>query len=140
MPERARPFLSWCAALSLAACATTEGSKPPTINHEGATREQFMQYAGPPVDSFTWLGRYEGWKPLGNQQVVLWTSVNDAYLLTVTAPCVGLDFENGIRLTSTTRTVTRGVDGLLVQGQKCFITQIRPVDYLAMKKNLHTVP
>jgi hypothetical protein len=140
MTKRARPVLFATAALILAACATTPNSSPPVIEHGGATREQFMQYAGPPVDSFTWLARYYGWKPLGNQQVVMWTSINEAYLLTVTPPCVGLDFANGIRLTTTTRTVTRGVDGILVQGQKCFITQIRPVDYAAMKKNLHTIP
>jgi hypothetical protein len=138
MLMRARPLASLFAGLLLAACASNPA--PPVINHEGATREQFLEYAGPPVDHFTWLGRYYGWKPLGKQQVVMWTSINDAYLLTVTPPCVGLDFESGIRLTSTARTVTRGVDGLLVQGQKCFITEIRPVDYLAMKKALHTIP
>jgi hypothetical protein len=140
MSKRARPFLSLFAALGLAGCATAPSSAPPIVNHGGATREQFLQYAGAPVDSFTWLTRYYDFKPLGNQQVVMWTSINDAYLLTVTPPCVGLDFVNGVRLTTTQRTVTRGVDGLLVQGQKCFITQIRPIDYLAMKKDLHTIP
>ena len=140
MPRRAHPSVGLFAALGLAACATTPSSGPPVINHEGATREQFLQFAGPPVERFTWLGRYYGFRPLGKQQVVMWTSINDAYLLTVTPPCVGLDFVSGIHLTTTARTVTRGVDGLLVQGQKCFITEIRPVDYLAMKKALHTGP
>ena len=138
MSDRARALPLLLVTLGVGACAPPYG--PPVINHGGPTREQFLQFAGPPVDRFTWIGRYYAFTVLGKQQVVVWTTINDAYLLTVTAPCVGLDFVNGIHFTSSARTVTRGVDGLLVDGQKCFITEIRPVDYRAMKKALHTSP
>jgi Family of unknown function (DUF6491) len=135
---RRRLVLACCGvATVLGACGTTVWT-PRTP--AGVRREQYLHYAGPPVDSFTYLRDYYAWTPIGNYQLVLWTTINDAYLITVMPPCVGLDFARGIHLTQTANTVTRGVDKILFQDQICFISQLRPVDYLAMKREVHAGP
>jgi len=117
---------------SCLAAAATERTK--------GTLDQYRQYAGPPVRSFTYLGTYQDFTTVGPYDVVLWTTVNDAWLISVQPPCNGLVFARGIRLTQTFNTVTARVDKLKFQDQICFITQIRPVNYLKMKQELHTGP
>jgi len=99
-------------------------------------REQFLRYAGPPVESFRYLGFYKAWQLLGNGQFAMWTDVNDVHLLTVQQPCPALEFAEGLKLTSYNRLVTRGIDYVQVRDQQCHITEIRPVDYLRMKQEL----
>jgi hypothetical protein len=38
---------------------------------------------GNPIDHFTWMGRYDGWKPIGRDDLVVWTTPFDAYLIKV---------------------------------------------------------
>jgi hypothetical protein len=117
------------AALGLAlGCATAAAASP------APTLETFMQYAGPPIDSFTYLGHYDGFRTLGGRDVVIWTDINDAYLIRVMDPCTNLPFANAVKLTSNVKTVTRSVDAVVVEGVRCRIESIRHVDYLAMKK------
>jgi Family of unknown function (DUF6491) len=135
---RRRLVLACCGlATALGGCSTTVWT-PRTPAAE--RREQYLHYAGPPVDSFTYLTDSYAFTTIGNYQLVLWTTINDAYLITVMPPCVGLDFARGIRLTQTANRVTRGVDKILFQDQICFISQLRPVDYLAMKREVHPPP
>ncbi len=133
----ARATLLGIGLLSVVACGTTVWPKRPSNAEQLA---QFQQFAGPPINDFTYLLHYYAWKSLGNYQLVVWTTINDAYLLTVLPPCVGLDFTYDVHLTSAARTVTRGIDAVTFGRQYCIISQIRPVNYLAMKKQLHTVP
>jgi len=49
-------------------------------------------------------------------------------------------YARGVRLTQTANTVTARVDMLKFQDQACFISQIRPVNYLRMKQELNTGP
>jgi len=55
-------------------------------------RDRYNAYAGEPIDHFTWLGRYDGWEPIGRYELVVFTGVNDAYLLKVMPPCENLQF------------------------------------------------
>lgn len=109
-------------------------SMPPDRS-DAAAKESFSRYAGPPVDSFQHFGHYDGFRTLGGRDVVVWTSVNDAWLITVMAPCPELPFANGLGLTSTPgHVVTAHVDWVTFDHGRCRIEQIRHVDYLAMKK------
>jgi hypothetical protein len=122
-------LLAPIAALGLVlACASAAAASP------APTLETYMQYAGPPIDSFTYLGHYDGFRTLGGRDVVIWTDINDAYLIRVMDPCTELPFANAVKLTSSVRTVTRSVDAVLVGHDRCRIESIRHVDYLAMKK------
>jgi len=127
------------ALLGLVVAATCACSANPQRD-DAEKRAQFRAYAGPPLDRFVYLQHYTGWKRLGNGQVVLWTTINDAYLMTITLPCVGLDFVTNLRLTSTQNMVTSGIDSVIVQGQACRISEIRHVDYERMKRELHVIP
>jgi len=131
------PALAALLVSVLAGCATTVVPKQLS---DSERREQFLHYAGPPVDSVTYLQHYYAWRPLGNLQLVLWSSINDAYLLTVLPPCVGLDFADGINVTSSSSTITRGVDAVRFDHQYCYISQIRQVDYEAMKRAEKAIP
>ena len=118
-------------AASLAAC-----SGIPRKDRDQETLDRFLHYAGPPVDRITWLGRYDGWQALGQYQLAVWTSVSDAYLITVFSPCENLLFAQRIALTSTGHTVYQKFDSVVVHGWKCQIAEIRPVDYKRMRQDM----
>ena len=107
---------------------------PPPSKSDVAAEANFLQYAGPPIESFTYLGRYTGFRTLGNKDVVIWTKYNDAYLVRVLDPCIQLRFANRIGLTSTSNTVSRRFDFVLVDHERCRIDTIQHIDYAAMKK------
>ncbi len=98
------------------------------------TKDMFFKYAGPPIDSFTYLGKSNGVRPLGGNDIVFWTTLNDAYLIRVVDPCPNLAFGNKIDLTAVANTVTASVDSVVLGNEHCRIDTIRHVDYLAMKQ------
>jgi len=109
-------------------------------------RQRYHSYAGPPVEQFTWLGRYYSWSPLGNDELVVFTTPFDAYLLRVLPPCVDLPFANVIGLTDTARTVSSRFDFVLVHSPgmgrgfaglfRCPIAEIRPIDYQRLRRDI----
>ena len=115
----------------LAAC-----SGIPLKEREQEERDRFQAYAGEPVDHITWLGRFDSWEPIGRHELVVWTGVNEAYLIKVAPPCEDLQFANRIGLTSTAGTVSARFDFVKVRGWKCQIEEIRPVDYKRMRQDL----
>jgi hypothetical protein len=116
----------------LAACSSIS-----LREREMAERARIEAYAGQPVDHFTWLGRYWGWKPLSKDQALVWTTPDRGYLVKVEAPCEDLRFANHIGLTSTLHTVySRGLDYVKVRGWRCPIKEIRPVDYGRLQADL----
>ncbi|MGH8295799.1 MAG: DUF6491 family protein [Steroidobacteraceae bacterium] len=119
-----------CAAL-LASC-----SGIPLRQRDAAQRARFEAYAGKPVDHFTWLTRYDGWEPISSDQLVVWTDINRAYLITVFKPCTDLMFARRISLTPTADTIYAHFDSVHVEGWNCVIKTIQPVDYLRMQHDL----
>ena len=119
-----RWFLPLVPALTLwlmAACAT-----PPT-------EKAYLRYAGPPIESFTYLGHYNGFRTLGGVDLVIWTS-SDAYLIKAVDPCPHLAYANKVELTSEANTVTRSIDWVGVDHDRCRIDTIQRLDYGAMKR------
>jgi len=119
------------AAALLASC-----SGIPLKQREAAERNRFEAYAGKPVERFTWLTRYEGWEPISQDQLVVWTDINQAYLITVFHPCRNLLFVRHIGLTSAADTVYAHFDSVRAGGWRCIIDTIQPVDYLRMQHDL----
>ena len=118
-------------ALLLAACAgTAQRAKDQELP------QQYLKYAGAPVDHFNYLGRYDDWRALSDTQLAVWTSPSNAYLLTVREPCIQLQFTQRIGLTSTGGTVSNRLDSVLVDRDRCQITEIRPIDYKKMRADL----
>jgi hypothetical protein len=118
-------------ALALYACSGV----PPRQDPE-AVRARYASYAGPPLDRITWLGRFDSWESLGNNQLLIFTTPQDAFLLDVTPPCTDLPFAQHIGLSSTGSTVTVRLDSVIVKKWRCPIAQIRKVDYQRMRADM----
>ncbi len=121
-------------------CAGCAGGIP---LHPGQqqVRDRYAAYAGPPIPSFTWLGRYDGWEALGKDELVIFTTPNDAYMLKIWPPCDMRFVTNGIGLSSTGPTVTAHLDSVITNSPstgrwRCPIEEIRRVDYPRMKADL----
>jgi hypothetical protein len=122
------------AALITAAC-----SGIPRRERDQETLDRYLRYAGPPVDHVTYLGHYDNWQPVSRNQVVLWTGINDAYLITVASPCENLQFAQRMGITQTANTISSKFDAVLVKGWRCQITEIRPIDYKRLRQDLREV-
>lgn len=121
------PFVAACALL-LAACA----SGLDRMGGEDPSR-QYIDYAGEPIERFNSF-RIQGWTPVSRTQLVLWTGVNEAYLLTVWDTCPDLMFATRIGVTSTTSSVSR-FEKVLVGRDRCPIRGIQPIDVKQMKED-----
>jgi len=126
---KARIPLLLLTATVVAGCA---GQSP--RERDAQAHELYLDFAGAPIDEFTYLGRYDGWRSLGKNVFAVQTGMSDAYLITVQGPCSELPFANTIALTSTGNTVRRGLDSVRVGGVSCTIREIRPVDYAGLRK------
>ena len=78
----------------LAGCA---GGSPRVEHSE--TLGRYLDYAGEPVDRATSF-RLDSWELVGRDRIVLWTGVNEAYLVTVWDTCRDLQFTQHIRVVS----------------------------------------
>jgi hypothetical protein len=125
-----------CAWLMSVAAVLAACSGIPRQERDHEQLERYLKYAAPAVDRITYLGHYSGWQSLSSTQLVVWTGINDAYLISVRPPCENLQFANRIGLTSTGSTVYARFDSVLVRHWKCQIEEIRPVDYLRMRQDL----
>ena len=122
-----------CAALlALAACAT--GARL----GDGEKLALYRSHAGAPVDSFNFFGRINGWTPLGDSALVVWTKPNEAWLLDLSGSCQDMEYTPTIGLTSSMNRVYSRFDKVIVNSPgsmniPCFIQQIRPLDVKAAR-------
>jgi hypothetical protein len=100
----------------------------------------FEQFAGPPVESFDMWSLYQ-WQSLGPDRLAVWSAVNKVWLLKVSQPCIRLEDTNAIKITSQmAHKVTARFDYVDFAAQHCQIQEIRPVDYVAMRKSAAPAP
>jgi len=93
----------------------------------------YRAHAGAAVPSISYLGTINGWEPLGDRALVLWTRPNEAYLLDLYGPCNDLDITQKIDVTRRAARVYAGFDEVLVLNDNranspCRIQRISPVD------------
>src|SRR5688572_26746164 len=93
----------------------------------------YREYAGQPVRSFH-MTSYDGWSPVSKDQLVVWTGINEAYLLRVVGYCPNLQYAHAIAVTSTGNTVDK-FEKVIVGRDKCLINEIRPIDTRQMKED-----
>jgi hypothetical protein len=117
------------------ALITVACSGIPRRDHDLSELDRYLQYAGAPVDRITYLGHYDNWQSVGPYQIVLWTGINDAYLITVQSPCENLRFAQRIGVTRTGSSIYARFDSVLVKQWRCPISEIRPVNYLKMRQD-----
>lgn len=113
-------------ATLLTACASGLARK------DDGAQYRYQDYAGAPVDTVDSLGRVSGWTSVSRNQLVIWTGVNEAWLLKVWDTCRDLTFANDIAVSRSGTKITR-FDKVLVGEERCQISEIRPVDVRQMK-------
>ncbi len=121
-----------CGLLVLSGCAST-GALDDTQKlaiYRAAT--------GEPVNSFSYLGSINGWTPIGDSHIAVWTRPSQAYLLSFHGPCQDIDFTPVISLTSQGSRVYAGFDKVMVHNRSsiqlpCRIREIRPLDTTKVK-------
>jgi Family of unknown function (DUF6491) len=128
--------LNFPAWLLPAVALLTACSGIPLKQRQTAQRAHYESYAGAPIDHFTYLGRYDSWQPIGTNELVVWTTPSQAYLIKVAPPCDNLEFVHRIGLTSTANTVSSRFDFVKAGRWRCPIQQIRPLDYPRMRQDM----
>jgi hypothetical protein len=117
--------------LALGACASGSGLA------EVERLALYRAHAGAPVGSFHYFGRLNGWTPLGDSALVVWTRPKQAYLLDLNGRCPDLDFAQAITITNQFGTVYAHFDKVipLARGATipCHIREIRPLDVAAIR-------
>lgn len=122
----AKPLAAMSALLVLSGCATGLAKKGDAVQF------RYQDYAGEPVDTVNSMGRVSGWNSVSRDQFVIWTGVNEAWLIKVWNTCRDLEFADSVVVTRSGSRISR-FDQVLVGDERCQITEIRPVDVKQMK-------
>ena len=104
------------AAVLLAGCAST-------LQKFSGPKLSYSEYAGEPIKSFYMQNGMDGWSPVSKDQLVVWSG-----------SCPDLQFANAIAVTSTANTVDK-FEKVIVGKDRCFISEIRPIDTKQMKED-----
>lgn len=94
---------------------------------------RYEPYIGEEIRGFTAL-RQQSWQPVSRTQFILWTGINDAYLLTISNNCPELMVSNGISVSSTASGIST-LDHVMVRGDRCSIQKIQPIDIRAWRRD-----
>ena len=121
------------ALASLSACATDLAQR------DADKLALYNAHAGAPVKKFRYFGSINGWTPLGDEAIAVWTRPNEAYLLDLTGPCPEIEFTPAISITNTFGQVSVPFDKVIVYSRSavnvpCHIARIRPLDIKAIKQ------
>jgi hypothetical protein len=103
----------------------------------------YEAHAGEPVRSFRMFGRLNGWTPLGNSALVVWTRPSEAWLLNLSGSCQDLQFATAITISHFSNQVTARFDTVTPRGPgtsqvariPCRINTIRPIDVQALNQS-----
>ncbi len=116
--------------LGASACTTTAEYRA----REDTELARFERHAGMPIERINTYTGLDRWRSLAADKLVIWTSINRVYLLTLRAPCSGLEFQSALAITSTNNIIDRRFDRVQVDGLSCYISEIRPIDDKALKQ------
>ncbi|MFT4197677.1 MAG: DUF6491 family protein [Pseudoxanthomonas sp.] len=122
------------AGLLLGACATGNLSDDERL-------ALYRDHAGAPVPAFDMFGgKPDGWTPLGDAALAVWTRPKQGYLVELRGHCQDLDWSEAITLTNQGGRVSARFDKVLVVGgptnptrMPCYIDSIRPLDVTALR-------
>lgn len=105
-----------------------------TRAHEDEELARYQKFAGAPVAEFPMFRMWK-WQVVGPERLVIWSTINDAYLIRVEKPCVRLEWTHAVVVTQKMRQkVSQKFDFVVFGNQRCKIAEILPVDYKTMLK------
>jgi hypothetical protein len=113
-------------ALALMAFVATACASSLQRGKDEGPLSRYDGYIGEPIRGFTFM-RTDSWTPVDRDQLIIWTGINDAWLIKIAGSCPDLQFTNSVRVTSTVSEITK-FDSVLVGRDRCPITEIRPID------------
>jgi hypothetical protein len=123
-------FLSILLTCGLVAVAYAD-----TPEYEKQELMRYQKYAGAPVNEFSMFELFR-WQVVGPEKLVAWSTIRDAYLITVDKPCIRLEWANGLSLTQAQKwKVSKSFDFVEFEKQRCKIMEIRPIDLAALRKD-----
>ncbi|MEG3191373.1 DUF6491 family protein [Lysobacter sp. D1-1-M9] len=126
-------LLTIAMSLGLAACANGPDLR------DAQRLALYEANAGAPVESFHYFGGINGWTPLGDSALAVWTRPNQGYLLDLLGSCPDLEYARAISVSNQFGRVHARFDSVDVLdrdsfGIPCRIEQIRPIDAAALKQ------
>ena len=122
--------------LAAACLAIALGAPAQTRKTQAENLDRYEKYLGDPIDEFQFWPPLYKWELVGPTKVVVWPTINEAYLITVNEPCPRLEWAKAIGVTSQQRHyVNRKFDYVTYGGDRCQIREIRPIDYRTMLKD-----
>lgn len=99
---------------------------------------RYQQVAGEPVLSFRLFGALNHWEALDHSHVVVWARPNEAWMLTLDAPCPDLSKARAIELGDAGGRVLARSSVVTVIGDvaslPCRVESIQPLDARALKE------
>jgi hypothetical protein len=125
--RRPMRWISLAAALLGACSGMARHESQPSL-------ERYLQYAGPPIQRFSYRNSYDGWQVVADHTLAVFVA-NDAYLLSVVPPCAQLQYALDIRLSSATPGNVSRFDYVEFDKQRCLIDEIRQIDYRKLQQD-----
>ena len=121
-------------SLALGACSTSPRQS------DAEKLALYQSVAGEPVKDFRYFGQINGWTPLGDSALAVWTRPNQAYLLQISGPCPDLEYAPAITVSNFSNRVSARFDTVSPLGGgtgsirvPCRIQTIQPLDVKALK-------
>jgi Family of unknown function (DUF6491) len=117
-------ILASAASIALAQTATAASAQAPWQG--GSDEVDTPASNGPAVDHIT-VFNIDGWRPVGRDAIILWTSPSKPYLLKLDRPAMDLPYVEHVGLTSTGSELYAGFDSVIVRGWRYRIASIHPL-------------
>lgn len=98
----------------------------------------YQSHAGAPVEEIRSF-RLISWQPVNENTLLLEARLNRWYLLDIGGPCLGLEFARAVVFDGTMNTLRSRFDSVIVEGVRCRIERIRPIDYKAARSEIRAI-
>lgn len=90
------------------------------------------QFAGAPEQHVPFV-QYQNFEPVSESSLILYETMNRAYLVDIEESCWNLPYAQGIFVNHGGNTLSIAFDSIVIGDRSCRITEIRPLDVKAMK-------
>ena len=125
--------LKWMLLIAaIATNAVAQDRKSERISKMEQRHEFVIRFASAPKSSVPFARSYD-FEPLGRHNLLLYESMNRAYLVEIEDFCPDLPTAMAIGVDNKTSSLSAKFDALRIGGRGCRILEIRPVDVKAMK-------